>query len=195
MTLAVSLASNQAAAMEHHWAYFAGIWETGPRCLCSVISFPIPIHLGLECWMLWTETVIQMKSVMGTARSVCWSNACWVVRMNSKGLRPTVNINFLASLTEVALQTLHVRWVECDAGWVLDDGNEGVSDLRKSGPCIPCCLFVNSKHRRCYITSCEWMEEEKCLAAMRCQLLRYVMNWNFSECLPWPKSDPQLLQF
>ena len=29
---------------------------------------------------------------------------------------------------------------------------------------------------------------------MRSRLFRDVMNWNFSECLPWPKSNPQLWQ-
>ena len=68
-------------------------------------SISSPIHLGLECWTFWTETVIQMKAAMGNARFVCWSNACWVVGMNSGGLRPTVNINFLASVTEVDLHS------------------------------------------------------------------------------------------
>ena len=47
-----------------------------------------------------------MKAAMSNARFVCWNNACWVGGMDSGGLRPTVNINILASLTEVDLQCL-----------------------------------------------------------------------------------------
>ena len=73
-------------------------------CFCH--STPNPIDLGLECWMFSTETLIQTKAAMDNARFVCWNNACWVLGMNSSGLRPTVNINFLASLIEVDLQFL-----------------------------------------------------------------------------------------
>ena len=155
MTLAVSLASNQAATVEQHWAYFAGIWQIGPLvhwypCL-GCHSIPNPIYLGLECWVFWTETLIQMKAAMGNARFVCWNNACWVVEMNSRGLRPTVKINFLASLTEVdpqfllcissqTLQTLHVQWVECEADWVLD-----LSEKKCSlHSVLSCCQFQTS---------------------------------------------------
>ena len=69
-------------------------------------SIPNYIHLVLECWMFWTGTPIQTKAAMGNAHFVCWNNACWVGGMDSRCLRPTVNINFLASLTEAGLQFL-----------------------------------------------------------------------------------------
>lgn len=45
MTLAVSLANNQAGTVEQQWTSFAGIWQTGPTgysCLDSIIPFPTP---------------------------------------------------------------------------------------------------------------------------------------------------------
>ena len=55
MTLAVSIASNQAATVEQHWTYFAGLWQTGPLwypCLGSVIPFPVPFTWvwNVECF-------------------------------------------------------------------------------------------------------------------------------------------------
>ena len=47
-----------------------------------------------------------MKAAMRNARFVCWNNAYWVGGMDSRGFRPTVNFNILASLTEVDLQFL-----------------------------------------------------------------------------------------
>ena len=176
MTLALSLASNQAATVEQHWAYFAGIWQTSPLwypCLGPVIPFPVPFTWVWNVGCFWQRTLSRRK-LRWTMLALCAGTThVGVWGMNSRGLRPTVNINFLAWLTEAiysfccasTLQTLHVQWVECEVGGVLGDGNEGVRDT--SGPCIPYCLFANSKHRQPYITSCEWMEEEKCLAAMQ----------------------------
>ena len=187
MTLAVSFVSCHAVIVEQQWASFAGILQIGLiwyPCLGSIIPFPTLFawvwNAGccdeqcslcvLEQRMLSWWDGLQRFGASSKRQLSCfidwsWSTVC-AVRQQSK-----------------MLYTLRVQWVECKAGWVLGDGWPMHS-----------ILFANSKYR-CYITSREWMEEEKCLAALRSQLLRDVMNWNFSECLPWPKSNLQLWQF
>ena len=98
--------SSQSGATLSILCWHLADWSTMVPLTFFCHSIPSPIHLGLECWMFLTETLIQMKAVMDNARFLCWSNACWVVGMNSRGLRPTVNISFLASFTEVDLQFL-----------------------------------------------------------------------------------------
>ena len=112
-------------------------------------SIPNPIHLGLECWTFWTETVIQMKAAMGNARFVCWNNACWVVGMTPRGLRP--NINFLASLTEVDLQKLAYSYFSLSvSGMKTQSHIERKGSLSRSlfPSALPCSLlFCQSNHQ------------------------------------------------
>ena len=51
-----------------------------------------PYSLGFGMVEVLDRDCFQMKAAMSNARFVCWNNACWVGGMDSRGLRPTVNI-------------------------------------------------------------------------------------------------------
>lgn len=76
--------------------------------------------------------------------------------MESRNFKLLGNINIFASLAEFepqfdphqhsqALQTSRVQGFMCETGWVVADGNEGVSDFRKISPFLDC-HFTNSSH-------------------------------------------------
>ena len=194
MTLAVSLASSHAVTVEQQWASFAGILQIGLiryPCLGSVIPFPTPF-----AWVWNTGGCDEQCSLcVLEQRMLGWGDGLQRFEASSKRqlscfIDWSWSTVFAVHQQSKTLHMLRVQWVECDAGWVLGDGWPWTQEKWP----MHSILFANSKYR-CYITSREWMEEEKCLAAVRSQLLRDVMNWNFSECLPWPKSNPQLWHF
>jgi len=120
----------------------------GPSNMSSTVrshcSIPSPTHCIAG---VWASDCFQMNAVVSEVHF-----ACCLGRMDSSDYRPWVSMTILVSFTDwvtvlgvhrysPTLETSHVMWVNAEAGRVLCDGDESVSDLRECTPCIPCCLL------------------------------------------------------
>ncbi len=124
MALAVTPTGHSAHTLEQQRASLVDVWQIPPifhPLVGSGIPFPAPVT-GI--WDLWCSREglysFQTNLVVWRACLVCLKRAFWVGGMESRDLRPRVNISFLASFTDwAAYFLLCLSTVRCSIRLIL----------------------------------------------------------------------------